>query len=175
MWVRTLKIWLSVLLVNMITCPLVNLSFFCNFHFFYLSLYGSAFVLNYMKEEKNISRTDKDMKNFKLCNWQKYYYSNLIGSELKAWRYNIAWLSTPLFSILIRKWDVAWILSKVWVFHHKEIFLNSLTECGHQHIGTMQTHLADVIASDRTTKVFKIVWRVLKRLKNLFCGILKKS
>lgn len=71
--VRTPKVWLSVLFVNMITCPLVNLSFFCNFHFFYLPLYGSAFLLNYMKEEKNIARIDRAMKNFKLDNKKCYY------------------------------------------------------------------------------------------------------
>lgn len=59
----------------MISCPLVNLSFFSNFHFFYLPLYGSAFLLNYMKEEKNISRTDRDMKIFKLDN-QKCCYTD---------------------------------------------------------------------------------------------------
>lgn len=52
----------------MITCPPVNLCFFCSFYFFYLSLYGSASLLNYMKEDKNMSRTDNDMKNFKLDN-----------------------------------------------------------------------------------------------------------
>lgn len=66
MLVRTLKIWLSVLFVNMITCPLVNLSFFCNFHFFYVPLYGSTFLLNYMKEEKSTSRTDRGRK---ISNW----------------------------------------------------------------------------------------------------------
>lgn len=41
--------------------------------------------------------------------------------------------------------------------------------------GTLQTHLVDLTVSDRITKVFKIVWRVLERLKNLLCGILKKA
>lgn len=130
--VRTLKIWLSVLFVNMITCPLVNLSFFCNFHFFYVPLYGSTFLLNYMKEEKNTSEHNRTDRGRRISNWTTKSITiltklllQLLGSEFETWRCNTAWVSMSLFSFLIRKWDVARILSclmrikKVWVFYHK--------------------------------------------------------
>lgn len=43
-----------------------------------------------------------------------------------------------------------------------------LAQCKH-------TNRAYVTASGRITKVFKIAWRVLERLKNLFYGIRKKA
>lgn len=188
--VRTLKIWLSVLFVNMITCPLVNLSFFCNFHFFYVPLYGSTFLLNYMKEEKNTSEHNRTDRGRRISNWTTKSITILtklllqLLDRLRVWNLKVQYCLSINVTVFISDQEMGCcknfelldedkkklgILSQI-NFSEQSYSMWALT-----HWLVQCTRLADVTASDKITKVFKILWRVLERLKNLFCGILKKA